>query len=125
MDKYIIYCTEEQIKKAFDLGAPIEFERIPCNINGFLSYDNNLKILTVEQMIGWLEEKGIFIEINIHTPDRIHADWKKAIYTFSVVDRFMVIHKHGGYDDTTHYPSRKEASLAAINEALKYLSNNL
>lgn len=136
MNKYTIYCTEEQIEKALKLGAPIEINSHPP-LNGekfmwlsppadAIAWNNNTDCLvpTAEQMIGWQEEQGMFIEINTHRPNRVIADWKKTIYTFSVIDKFMTIDKHGGYNGTIHYPTRKEAILAAIDTALEYLTNN-
>lgn len=120
MNRYEIRCTPEQAKKALELGAPIKIE---CFSTATEDHWHEV-IPTAEQMISWLEEQGLFIEINTHRPDRICADWSKTIYTFSVVDKFMVIHKHGGYTRTVHYPSRKEATIVAIDAALEYLTQN-
>lgn len=128
MNDYTIYCTEVQTKKALELGAPIEqtpmldILRNEIGKRCFLSDNYSLYYFpTTEQMIGWLEGNGIFIEINSHRPDRIIADWRKSLYTFSVVDKFMVICKHCGYSGIEHFPSRKDATIAAIDNALDYL----
>lgn len=128
MSDYTLFCTEEQTRKALELGAPIISYHNACttdDIPHFTIAEGNgnctLYIIpTAEQMCGWLEEQGMFIEVDSHRPDRI-LDWRKSIYTFSVVDKFMVICKHGGYNETTHFPSRKEVILAAIDAALDYL----
>ena len=64
MEQYTIYCTEAQTKKAWELGAPIEYAkvidaikgkiiRIPQDTGGFYIWP------TAEQMFGWLEEQVI------------------------------------------------------------------
>lgn len=68
-------------------------------------------IPTAEQMIGWLEEqeniKEIFVSLEYIT-------WYYAI----ILSNESVIECNDSYD------SRKEATLAAIDSALEYLSNN-
>ena len=58
MNRYTIYCTEEQTKKALELGAPLNC----CYHND--DFQNTIKIgslhyveiPTAEQMLGWLED---------------------------------------------------------------------
>lgn len=74
MNDYTIYCTEDQTKKALELGAPIELwseyhkkqehdfkldTPIPCKqfTNGYCV----ASCPTAEQMIGWLEEQGVWV----------------------------------------------------------------
>ena len=65
MNKYTIYCTEEQTRKAVELGAPIELyyggEYESELIDG-IRYITP----TAEEMIGWLEEQGDILNIDIH-----------------------------------------------------------
>lgn len=108
MNRYTIYCTESQTKKALGLGAPIEeFCGIfpTASINGII-YD----IPTAEQMIGWLEEQAVIDDIEIYT---YNAEWK-----------FEVFLTNGDYTKCNSFHSRKEATIAAIDATLKYLSNN-
>lgn len=97
MNRYAIYCTKEQTKKAIELGAQPEIidsqervekdhERIRDNY-GIHSYEYRnatyylvevryknspnivvvnqvaYKLPTAEEMIGWLEDKGVYIDI--------------------------------------------------------------
>lgn len=106
MNRYTIYCTEEQAKKALELGAPIEEFCGLCPtayIDGIV-YD----IPTAEQMIEWLEDKGIYI--NIWFDDTIYYVKVKS------VDK-------GRLGLNKFFSTRKEAALAAIDAALEYLSN--
>jgi len=70
MEQYTVYCTEEQVKRAIKLGAPINigemninYETKPKNeldINGVI-YDINIS----RQLILWLrQEKGFIICTN-------------------------------------------------------------
>lgn len=98
MNRYTIYCTREQTKKAFELGAPIDH----------WGHISNLIAPTAEQMIGWLDEKGITIEMA-----------KCEIYWFA----------RAYSDENTNFNkgrfnSRKEAMFAAIDAALDYLMEN-
>ena len=101
MNRYTIYCTEAQIKKALKLNAPIQ-------------YDDELPSLTIsptaEEMIGWLEE---YIH-NIIIIKSIDNTW---LYLFCPTN----LSKH---EIKTGYLSRKDATLAVIDSALEYLSNN-
>lgn len=71
MNRYAIYCTKEQTKKAFDLGAPIILESeyytptendikldnpIPCE--SYTCGYHYAKCPTAEQMIGFILESG-------------------------------------------------------------------
>lgn len=102
MDRYIIYCTETQIKKAIELEAPIEYtqERL---------IDSCFKpvIPTAEQMIGWLEEQEILIDVEMRTGITYVYDRLNKVFIKSI-----------------KIPSRPEAIRAAIDVALNYLTNN-
>lgn len=103
MDKYTLYCTEPQACKALELGAPIERFDV-SSIEGRSIYNYP----TAEQMIGWLEEQDIFININ-----HIRAGYGSWIKTISTNEN---ISENLGY-----VPTRKEAMLNAIDRSLEYL----
>lgn len=118
MNKYTTHCTEEQTKKAFELGAPIvilpnyeEYSGFP-----FVRHTNGNEypcvIPTAEQMIGWLEEREDIDEI---------APMKKGDYWVYVVYMAGIWSDIESPEDA-FYPTRKEATLAAIDAALDYLS---
>lgn len=124
MNGYSIYCTPEQTKKAFELGVPIN--TIGCTrgeiplLDDYVELvvmDDNTSIIseipTAEQMIGWLKEQEITIHIFPFAEDK----------TFVWIIRFSCEGiKRNMCSDI--YNSRKEATLAAIDAVLKYLTNN-
>lgn len=151
MEKYTIYCTPEQTRKALELGAHPEFvtsqniqdskyEYIKRNlslssfentryINVDREYGKNPKYVvfnkevyrcpTVEQMLGWLEEQGIAVYAFVDNNEKEYTGW-----SYEVVKDF----KNGGWKNTLAVPditfnSYKEATLAAVDVALEYLSN--
>lgn len=129
MDKYTIYCTEEQTKKALELGAPIEkvgiSQRDPSRP---VYYTDDPKenwesdayyCPTAEQMIRWLEEQGIFIEVSpSFNEDGTHL----FIYHIgSDIDSWIDSELKHIAGELLTYPSRKEATIAAIDAALDYL----
>ena len=105
MNKYTIYCTSEQTKRANELGAPLEKASLEPWKN---------KIPTIEQMCGWLRDK-----YNIH------------IYALQCVDLTYIpqvnICNNGvinqlfdwGYEE--YFDSYQQAMHVAIDTALKYL----
>ena len=111
MNRYTIYCTPEQTKKALELGAPIEI--VPHDYDRKSKYteieNGALKHPTAEEMIGWLEEQENIIEICIK---RI-GTWRYEIY---IEPHY---HEEGG-----GYSTREKACLAAIDAALDYLIKN-
>lgn len=111
MNKYTIYCTEAQTKRALELGAPIELKKhtyFDYSSTPY-SYEDGEICPTAEQMIGWLEECMDFI-ISI---DILVDTWRFDIYKSN-----SFIKGHSAYD------TRKSATLAAIDAVLEYLSNN-
>lgn len=123
MERYTIYCTEEQVKKALKLGALIEVETIlasdyetsrdnKVHVSEHLAksapYQEYAIIPTAEQMIGWLEEQ-YFNEI--HVEQNARKTWSYIMY-----DK-----KDNCIDEQYGYTTRKEATLAAIDVALDYL----
>lgn len=101
---YTIYCTSEQTKKALELGAPLK----SYTANGYVESDC-AECPTAEQMIGFLEEQDIIYCIDILFEGKDDYSMCVSGDSFDVVE--------GGYS------SRKEATLAAIDAALEYLSN--
>lgn len=112
ISEYTIYCTQEQTKKARELGAPIEilpnyteyrvFPLVKCK-------DGNERpciIPTTEQMIGWLETQGLFISID-------KSDGGHIFYKIRKGNKYIC--------EWNSFSSRKEATLAAIGAALEYL----
>lgn len=122
---YTIHCTEEQTKKSFELGAPLfllDKMQTECfDENPFKDeYKDRTKLNiglyafcpTAEEMIGWLESNSVISEIRIE--QNVSKKW---FYTI--------------YDELNYLPigvkyssSRKEATLAAIDAVLEYLSKN-
>lgn len=113
MNKYSILCTNEQTKKALELGAPIEtYKPIIINSkNGGSFTTPTIETVTAEQMLGWLEEQESIISIEVTIYD---GYWQGYVETTNYKD---AIGKNG-------YSSRKEATLAAIDAALNYLLTN-
>lgn len=116
MDKFTIPCTAEQTRKALELGAPIEIKSIeeaPKDWQGkacFTGMATCAKFPTAEQMIGWLEEQGILIDIDM--------EWGKyvSVYVWDCENKSLINNVFRG--------SRKETTLIAIDAALEYLINN-
>lgn len=116
MDKYTIYCTKEQTKKALELGAPIDITAVmpPTMLIGEKIYS----VPTTEQMIGWLRKQGIYIIVPIPLiKDLNKNDFSKA-YAFEY--RIVI---NGNEPYSGEYLTPEEATLAAIDAALKYLEN--
>lgn len=119
---YTIYCTEAQTHKALNLGVPIEklsnhpIDKKICDKYHFLVIDgvcyNNP---TTEQMIRWLEEqKSITIEVS--------CQYGINKYCYYIFDNYG--NDIENIESKIRFSSRKEAILAAIDTALKYLDNN-
>lgn len=116
MNRYTIYCTEEQTRKALELGAPIEilpnyteyrvFPFIKCKDGN----DRPCIIPTAEQMIGWLEEQGVFISVS-----RLLSCEEYSVYIYTKKGRY--------YERDKRSLTRGEATLSAIDAALEYLEN--
>lgn len=112
---YTIFCTEEQTKKALNLDAPLEIGEgkgtILCRYKNYHTYKRCI-IPTAEQMINWLETTLIYgISIS-----EFEGEWIYSIRTVSSSSRI-----HNEYFPSS---SRSEATLAAIDAALDYLSKN-
>lgn len=109
MNRYSIFCTEEQTKKAFALGAQLEEVNSINEPKHWVAIDNTTyKVPTAEQMIGWLEQNARISDIDIFRSGSTY--W--AFY----VTKFL-----GIIESKKEYFSRKEATLVAIDEALDCL----
>lgn len=138
MNSCTIYCTEELTKKALELGAPIELYSEEYNnsnrknnglyvVNDIISGSDEEFVLiciidekpnrkayfvpTAEQMISWLED-GLLEEV--HVEQDIDGMWSYIIYGNG--NELIGI--------SNLYPCMPEATLAAIDAALEYLSSN-
>lgn len=105
MEEYTTYCTFEQIKLAYELGAPIE--KLPYReweiLLDYVRIDDYVyKIPTAEQLINWLDTKDVLIQICNKTY------WLYSINNVEGVER---------------YKYREFATLVAIDSALDYLKN--
>ena len=123
MNRYTIYCTPDQTKKALELGAPIEIlinhsvDKEICDKYHFLVIDGIFYINpTAEQLIGWLEEQYLYITIR-YTND-VAKYWQADIDLANCIDP-----ECGKYLVDYNFPSRKKATIAAIDAALEYLSS--
>lgn len=104
MNRYTIYCTETQVKKALELGAPIKTIKKPRYSIGLIEK------VTSEQMIGWFEEQGVMFNIAVNPFD----DYK------------VIITKASSYETIANIKwnhNRKNAIIAGIDAALDYLEN--
>lgn len=98
---YTICCTEEQTKKALELGAPIKYKSEVYYPNG-AAYPVPP---TAEQMSGWLrKEHNIFF-----TPKKVGDN------NYVLIGDLRHFQSYGSYE---------EATLAGIDVALEYLSKN-
>ena len=111
MEQYSIFCTEEQTKKAFELGAPIKIRPYVTQEKAIdFAYVNAGIVFncpTAEQMLGWLLEK--IDDINVVKEEK--GTWLFILYPENTMD----------YQLKNGFSSRKEATLAAIDAALEYL----
>lgn len=115
MDRYKMYCTEEQTRKAFELGAPIKYEHYKSN-----GYDCKFSATpTAEQMRGWLMEK-----LNATTfANKHYSCGVKEGYGYLIIGSECVLELDASDDGKYLLNTDKEATLAAIDAALEYLEN--
>lgn len=105
MNQYTLYCTEDQTRKAFELGAPIRYKDTLDNRER-----GKFETPTAEQMLGWLEEQNIAIDLHAYfkvNNSRINH------YEYTVTDSTRVFNGNK--------ITREEATIAAIDKALNYL----
>ena len=120
MNQYTIYCTPEQACKALELGAKIITEpNCIHTLSQFRGVYNDgetfFHLPTIEQMIGWLEEKGMFVIVH-----RIKNVDETFTYYYDIFDN----DNENICDGMWTFLSREEATLAAICAALDYLIEN-
>lgn len=108
MTRYTLPCTEEQTRKSLELGAPIE------KICFALTDAWQNKIPTAEEMIGWLEEQGVYVEtkVNQRTDGVTNFVYNVICGSYSSLNNEVIF-----------FDTRKEATLAAIDAALVYVRN--
>ena len=112
MDKYTIYCTEEQTRKALELGAPIEVD-FQFNSKTVIINNKAYIVPTAEQMMGWLrKEKGLFVETYLNC---------ECCYSFSPI---VSIKEDGEIIQLEAEDDPDMATIVAIDAALEYLTNN-
>lgn len=107
MEKYTIYCTTTQVKKAIELGAPIIDNGKSTDVPVMLYNRKGYSIPTAELMIGWLGTQGLSIDV----------EWSwNGQSTMWVWDNTKKEHVYTSYGN-----SHKENTLASIDAALEYL----
>lgn len=123
MNRYSIYCTSKQTMLAIKLGAPLKFipmfrygdDSLPKFIDrNRWDPDEFCYCPTAEQMIGWLEDQNIWIHF-------CKPNQRPNLLSYSICHMnppFKCI-KVGG-----EYSSHREATIAAIDDALDYLTNS-
>lgn len=133
MNEYTIYCTDEQTKKALELGAPIntfgygdlgdaEDKILKLNKQCVIERDNDNGIIvsflpTAEQMISWLETHECFKSITfLNTALENEQNAWLGFVNFTDNDKYPIA--------VEPYSSRPEATLAVIDAALEYLTKN-
>lgn len=126
MNRYEIRCTADQTKKALELGAPIEihdtFDSYDIKESNIFYKDKFIELpdgrliehITAEQMVGWLEEQGLYIDVTCDNIAYEFGVWKD-------VEPFPIPRRLRGITARTNCVSRKEATIAAIDAALEYL----
>lgn len=122
MNQYTTYCTAEQTRNALELGAPIRFASInDIRLGRYIEVESNNKVYEIpntEQMIGWLEAQGIYINFDTTSEEdenhNLIITWQYFIYNHyhDIVNKEYI-----------EYPSRKEVTIAAIDAAMEYLKN--
>lgn len=134
MEDFTIYCTEEQTKKAMELGAPLKVincslrrtsqaVRNLCRTPGRYTFIDNFqqpgeywcKMIhnpTAGWMMGWLRTKGFAFGISEYNDGfNDHVFWRVAL-------------GRGWYKSSEQCKEVKEAIHAAINAALDFLILN-
>lgn len=112
MNRYTIYCTNDQAMTAFELGAPLYLQTVDDSADSIEVFENGIynyyEIPTAEQMIGFLEDK-----FSLH-----------FLTGMDVEDKFFInVYYNGGHIGVKGCDTRKKATLAAIDAALEYLSH--
>lgn len=132
MIQYTIYCTPEQTRQAFELGAPIDIfgygdlgdaedKILKLNNQCIIERedDNSVTVSflpTAEQMLNWLEEQGVkcFVLQDMYDDNTYNIQ----------INKELIRTGHSQYNYPLTHNSRKEATLSAIDAALEYLISN-
>lgn len=124
MNKYTIYCTEEQTKKALELGAPIEKVGISQRDTSrpvLYTDDPNENLEcnayykpTAEQMLGWLRNRKINIDISYEDIWELYT----VSLNYGIKDKWNLLIEE---NREKTFNTFEEATLAAIDAALNYL----
>lgn len=112
MEEFTIYCTKEQTRKALELGASIEEIDYNCQ-QGYI-YEK----VTAEQMMGWLEAKGLCVE-----PYRTACGYLCTISKVPSGSQIYSQDEEGDDEYSGQFTTKGKAILAAIDTALEYLTN--
>lgn len=117
---FTIYCTKEQTLKAIELGAGIDnsssqFDSDCTDNIELLSNGLYAIIPTSEQMCGWLRTEGVHLSI-------LYSKFRNLYSVQCVEFDGMYIRDDDG--SIKYFISDKQATLAAIDAALDYLTNN-
>lgn len=107
MQSFTILCTLEQTKDAIALGAPIKghpiVDGVLYNLVKYYFKDGNVYLVpTAEQMISWLETQ-------------------EPIEYFAISNFGFDLHTKKGLFGERDFSSRMDATLTAIDTALKIL----
>lgn len=112
MNDYTCHCTEEQTRRAYELGAPIE-KNYCETLNQTTSFsvdDMYLVIPTTQQMVNWLRDKfGVLVVTKYNSEKKVYFGCIKKFGDFAYIGV------------TDGYFSYDRAELAAIDAALDYL----
>jgi len=85
MKEFERYCTEEQIRLAYSLGAQLDLLD-PENSNGVIIDDKCFAIPTIQQMKSWLRTKGIYIIVDEMPDGNIYSWIVVEIESDNVID---------------------------------------
>lgn len=106
---YTIFCTHEQVIRAYNLGAPIEVLSNYAEFKGLpfvRCKDGNMRpceLKTAEWMIGWLEDQGFYFRLN--------TSWCSVEIGYNCILELI-------------NTCRRDSTLAAIDAALNYLEQH-
>lgn len=116
MDEDIIYCTEEQTRKAYELGLSLNFGYHQSDFRDSVKIRSLLyvEIPTAEKMVALLEGQGVLVDVGASFDQK-----NTPLYLYRIGISF-----NNYFSNAIDYHSRKEATLAAIDATLNYLSNN-
>lgn len=109
MQDYTCYCTEEQTRRAYALGAPIE-KNYCETLNQTTSFsvdDMYLVIPTTQQMANWLRDKGVGIKVGMYGINTYEFAVAKNNSDLTIAASVI-------------FDTYEEAELAAIDAALDY-----